>query len=354
VSALIRNTCRTAAVILLLTVFVVASILIAGCGDSGDTAKEEPTSIVVVDQLGREVELPANVERVATNYGIATQIIFALGQQDKLVGCDAPSHSMSDAFFSQIDPGFAAVPSVGNPKEINTETLASLEPDVIFVPCSRGSEQVDQLEALGFNVLGVNCEDLDLLAESVEMFGQAMGCEDKAEEYAAYYQEIQDMIEERLANLPDSERATVYLSGSTGMLSTCGGDMYQSFVFDLCGGDNVAKELSGGWKEVSAEQVLAWDPEYIFVVHYGPATPEQIIADPTFADLTAVKDGNVMWFPSELAPWDYPSMQAVLGLVWCAKTLQPGEFEDVDVLEYANEYFEKFFGKSFTEIGGTI
>ncbi|MBN2027211.1 MAG: ABC transporter substrate-binding protein [Actinobacteria bacterium] len=350
-----RKRIESLLVVLLVMVFAVTSILVVGCGDNGDDAvEEEPTTKIVVDQLGREVELPADVERVATNYGIATQIVFALGQQDKLVGCDAPSHSMSDAFFSQIDPGFTEIPSVGNPKEINTETLASLEPDVVFVPCSRGSEQVDQLEALGFNVLGVNCEDLDLLAESVEMFGLAMGCEDKAEEYVAYYQDIQDMIEERLADLPDDERATVYLAGSTGMLSTAGGDMYQSFVFDLCGGDNVAKELSGGWKEVSAEQVLAWDPEYVFVVHYGPATPEQITADATFADLTAVKDGNVMWFPSELAPWDYPSMQAVLGLVWCAKTLQPDEFEDVDVLEYADEYFEKFFGKSFTEMGGTI
>lgn len=340
--------------ILLLVVFAAASIVFAGCGDNEDAAEKEPTSIIVVDQLGREVELPADVERVATNYGIATQIVFALGQQGKLVGCDEPSHRMSDAFFSQIDPGFTEIPAVGNPKEINTETLASLEPDVVFVPCSRGSEQVDQLEALGFNVLGVNCEDLDLLAESVEMFGLAMGCEDKAEEYTAYYQDTRDMIEERLADLPDDERARVYLSGSTGMLSTAGGDMYQSSLFDLCGGDNVAKELTGGWKEVSAEQILAWDPAYVFVVHYGPATPEQITADPTFANLAAVKEGNVMWFPSELAPWDYPSMQAILGMVWCAKTLQPDEFEDVDVLEFADEYFEKFFGRSFTEMGGDI
>jgi len=349
-----HSTFKTTVILLLLFALLAASLAIAGCGDDGSADQDEPTTKIVVDQLGREVELPANVERVATNYGIATQIVFALGQQDKLVGCDEPSHRMSDAFFSQIAPGFPEVPSVGNPREINTETLASLEPDVIFIPCSRGSEQVDQLEALGFNVLGVNCEDLDLLAESVVMFGQAMGCEDKAEDYIAYYEGIRDMIEERLSDLPDDERAKVYLSGSTGMLSTCGGDMYQSSLFDLCGGVNVARELTGGWKEVSAEQVLAWDPEYVFVVHYGPATPEQILADSNFANVTAVKEGNVMWFPSELAPWDYPSMQAVLGLVWCAKTLQPDYFEDVDALEYADEYFEEFFGKSFTDMGGTI
>ncbi|MDY6796654.1 MAG: ABC transporter substrate-binding protein [Actinomycetota bacterium] len=349
------KTYRSIAVILILSFLLVTSVLLAGCGNDGDDAQEEePTTKVLVDQLGREVELPAEVNRVATNYGIATQIVFALGEQDKLVGCDEPSHRMSGDFFSQIDPDFPEIPAVGNPSEINTETLASLEPDVIFVPCSRGSEQVDQLEALGFNALGVNCEDLDLLAESVEMFGEAMGCDDKADEYVAYYQEIRDMIEERLEDLPDDERATVYLSGSSGMLSTCGGDMYQSYVFDLCGGDNVAEELSGGWKDVSAEQILAWNPEYVLVVHYGTATPGEILADPTFANLTATKDGNVMWFPSELAPWDYPSMQAVLGLVWCAKTLHPDKFQDVDVLEYANEYFEEFFGVSFTEIGGTI
>lgn len=347
-----RNTLRLCITAIVLSTLLVASLAFAGCGKKDQSGQS--TSIVVVDMLGREVELPAVAQRVVTNYGIATQIVFALGQQDKLVGCDEPSQRTNSSFFSQIDPDFAGLPTIGNPKQLNTESIAALQPDVIFVPCSRGPEQVDQLAALGFKVLGVNCEDLDLLARSVEMFGQAMGCEDKAAEYVSYYQETRSMIEDRLSDLPDSQRIPVYLAGSTGVLSTCGGDMYQSSLFDLCGGRNVAQSLTGGWKEVSAEQLITWNPQEIMVVHYGPGTPEQITTDSTLAEISAVKEGEVMWFPSQLAPWDYPSMQAVLGLVWCAKTLHPDKFTDVDVLQYANDYFEEFFGKSFTELGGVI
>lgn len=356
VIALLRNRRSTIVVILLILTFVLSSTLIAGCGDSGDVENGKLDTKIVVDHLGREVELPANVERVVSTDPICTQMVFALGQQDKLVGCDEKSHIMNDEFLSQIDPGFPEVPSIGSPGEANPETLAFLEPDVILVR-SRFTEQLEQLENLGFNVITFDSEDLDLLAESVKIFGQTMDCEERAEEYNAYYRDIREMIAERLSDFPDEDKPKVYLASSMGMLSTTSGDSYQGSIFDLCGGNNVARDVTGGHMvEVSAEQVLAWNPEYVFVVRrFGDEDiPKEIMSDPQFAELQAVKDGRVMWFPSTLSSWDFPSMQAVLGLVWCAKTLHPDKFEDVDVLEYADQYFLKFFGKSFTDLGGSL
>lgn len=77
------------------------------------------------------------------------------------------------------------------------------------------------------------------------------------------------------------------------------------------------------------------------VLSYSSDTPELVLADPDLAPLRAVKEGHVLWFPSELASWDYPSMQAVLGLLWCAKTLHPQRFGDVDILEYADSALQQ-------------
>lgn len=328
-------------------IFLLCCLPLAGC--DGGTRPGGAETRVVVDQMGREVELPAKIERVVTNYPMATQIIYALGAGEKLVGCENGAQRAD--FLAQIDASFNDLPEVGSPNEINLETTLSLDPDVVIVRCSISAEQVENLESLGLKVLGMNCEDLDLMSGAVEMMGKTLGYEEKAAEYISYYQDQRAMIEERLADLPQDEVVGVYLN--RGQMNTFGGDVYQSDVLRLCGGRNVADELSG-WASTSKEQLLIWDPEYIMVLSYSSDTPESVLADPDLAPLRAVKEGHVLWFPSELASWDYPSMQAVLGLLWCAKTLHPQRFEDVDMLAYADSYFMKFFGKSFTALGGSL
>lgn len=324
-------------------------VLLAGCGDGEGAPQMDAETRVVVDQMGREVELPAKIGRVVTNYPMATQIIYALGAGERLVGCE--NNAQRADFLAQIDPAFIDLPEVGSPNEINVETTLSLNPDVVIVRCSISTEQVENLESLGIKVLGMNCEDLDLLGGAVEMMGKILGCEGKAGEYTSYYQEQRTLIERRLDDLRQDEIVSVYLN--RGHMNTFGGDVYQSDVLRLCGGRNVADELSG-WASTSKEQLLLWDPEYIMVLSYSSDAPESVLADPDLAPLRAVKEGHVLWFPSELASWDYPSMQAVLGLLWCAKTLHPQRFEDVDILEYADSYFMKFFGRSFTGLGGSL
>ncbi len=346
---MLKNRHGSAVMVLFFLLFALSFVPLAGCGDGEGQGVDDSATMIVVDQLGREVELPAKIDRVVTNYPMATQIIYALGAGDKLVGCENSAQRAD--FLAQIDDTFIELPEVGSPNEINVETTLSLDPDVVIVRCSISTEQVENLESLGIKVLGMNCEDLDLMSEAVAMMGKTLGCENKSDDYISYYQDQRNMIKKRLTNLKEDEKVGVYLN--RGHMNTFGGDVYQTDVLELCGGWNVAEELSG-WATTSKEQLLLWDPEYILVLSYSSDTPESVLADPDLAPVKAVKEGNVLWFPSELASWDYPSMQAVLGLLWCAKTLHPDKFKDIDVLEYADDYFVKFFGKSFTELGGTL
>ncbi|MBN2169414.1 MAG: ABC transporter substrate-binding protein [Actinobacteria bacterium] len=346
-----------AAVVLALMMCLSCLFIVVGCGEKSETA-ELKGEVTVEDQIGRTVEIPSEVKRIVTNYGIATQMVYALGAEDRLVGIDTPTKQRNADFFKQLDNNFDDLPAVGMPGEMNIEEVVKLEPDVVLVRATAGTDGEDivgQLENAGLAVLAMDVEDLDKLNEAVEMLSKALGVEDKADEYLNYYEETRENVDGKLADLADSEKpSAIVIMPQEGAYMVASDTMYQSHVLELCGGQNAAAGVSGMWAETSPEQITAWDPDYIFIVHYGDGSPEEFSADPKMGALTAVKDGKVIWFPSNIAPWDYPSMQAVLGITWCAKTFHPDKFEDVDVKEEADEYFEKFFGKSFTDLGGEL
>jgi iron complex transport system substrate-binding protein len=347
---------------LLLLVFLVSSVFCAGCGNQQDadsqSQQNEDQKVIVTDGLGRQVELPEKVERIVVNYGIAGHMVFALGEQDKLVGIDTPSKD--NAFFNAIKPGFSSLPTPGNPREVNVEEIINLKPDLVLVP-GRNKELVENLEQHGLTVFGVTAEDLQELKTTMENLGKALGKEDKASEFNKYYDESIEMVNEITKDLKPEERPGVYLVGPMGLLSTCSEDMYQHFLIDLAGGRNVAADEKGeatpghGWFEISPEQLIKWNPDIIVVVQYtSDITPEQILSDARFQGIDAVKNKHVYWFPSELNPWDYPSPQAVLGIKWLAQKLHPDKFEDMDAQKEADDFFIKLYGKTFTQLGGDL
>jgi len=118
----------------------------------------------------------------------------------------------------------------------------------------------------------------------------------------------------------------------------------------------VAAELKGGFAEVSAEQVVQWNPDVMVSVQYcgDDCSPEAIKANPQLQTVKAVQSGQVYWFPSSMDPWDYPEPRSILGMLWLAKTLYPEQMADVDLLAEVDEFHKTFFGKSFTELGGKL
>ncbi len=353
---------KTKVITLFWALFLILSMLCVGCGNKqkagAASQQEEAQKIIVTDGLGRQVEIPDKVEKIVVNYGIAGHMVFALGQQDKLVGIDSPSKN--NAFFNAIKPGFSSLPASGSPGGVNLEEVITLDPDLIMVP-GRNRELVENLEQHGLTVFAVEAEDLGQLKDSMENLGKALGSEDKAAQFVEYYDETIKTVQERTKNLQPEERPGVYVVGPTGLLSTCSGEMYQHFLIDLVGGRNVSVDQKGemipghGWFEVSMEELLKWNPDLIVVTQYTSGiTPEQILADERLRGINAIKNKQVFWFPSELNAWDYPSPQAVLGIEWLAKKIHSDRFQDVDLEKKADDFFMMLYGKTFTELGGSL
>ncbi|OEF95902.1 ABC transporter substrate-binding protein [Desulfuribacillus alkaliarsenatis] len=323
--------------------------------ETQELTMEEPTTRIVTDQAGREVELPMVAERVITTWRPSTSLLFAIGGQEKLVAAD--THSTRNPFLLGVYPEIGDVPAIGNRRGLNLEEMVAAEPEVVFLWQGTDTEPViGHLNQQGIAAFVLIPETADDMKEAVRIVGDIIGMQAEAEEVISYYNEIIADIADRIKDVPASERRTAYMAGSGGLFNTIGKEYYQHFLIESAGATNVSGELEGyGWQDVSAEQLVAWNPDYIFATQFfDDDLIETIRSQAGLRTVTAVREGNLYKFPANITSWDFPEPLSALGILWMAKTMYPDQFADMDFMAEVENYHERFFGKTFTELGGNL
>lgn len=300
--------------------------------------------VVLTDMAGREVSIEAVPERIVSGYYISTSTLIALGLSDKLVGIEAKADKRP--IYKLSAPELIELPNVGTAKEFNLEGCLALEPDLVILPLKL-KNAAQTLEEMGIPVLLVNPESQEQLMEMVAMLGDATGTADRAGELAAYIEAQEAALAGLLA---DAGTPTVYLGGNSGLLSTAGQAMYQSDMIVRAGGVNVAAEIEDTyWVDISYEQLLAWDPEYIILASDASYTAEDVLADENLKDCTAVKNGNVYHLPADVESWDSPVPSGFLGSFWMASVLHGDLITEADRDAVINEFYDTFYGFTYCE-----
>ncbi|WP_371381339.1 ABC transporter substrate-binding protein [Sporomusa aerivorans] len=338
---------------------LVLLLFLTACGKPAVTqsVSEKPAAtetIVITDQLGRQVEIPRHVQRIAALDHFEGYIVFALGQQDKLVH-QALYNKLGQAMV-KTDPDFRAKPQLRqNQKTITTESLAALSPQIVFINTSFDKRQLTQFESAGLKVIALKGETLADSYAAVSLVAKVLNCEERGKEYIAACDRWLQLVKERISSIPDGQRPKVLFSGPRDIFSVATRDMLQTSMIEAAGGVNAAAELAGYWVTVSPEQIAAWNPDVIFLGSTLDAyTPDTLYANPHFAGVKAVQNKRVYSFPSNIGWWDYPAPSHVLGTVWAAKALYPDKFNDIDMLKMADDFYRQFLGRSFTELGGKL
>jgi iron complex transport system substrate-binding protein len=310
-------------------------------------------SITVVDQLGRVVTVPARIERIAALHHLAGKIVFALGQQDKLVS-QGLLRSEGQA-MARIDPVFAAKPSLMHDKTMNIEALMALRPDLAIVYASFNRAEVERMEKADIKVIAIKGETFAESYEAVRLVGRILGCEDKAEAYIKDCEGLLNLVRRRVAAIQRNRRPRVMFLGPKGAYDVATGDMLQSTILREAGAENVASGLKGFWPSVSPEQIITWNPDVIFLGStWGSYGTDRVFRNSQLQGVRAVKNHRVFSFPSNVGWWDYPAPHCVLGVVWAAKTLYPDRFEDLSIQAVADDFYTRHLGHSFTSLGGKI
>lgn len=279
-------------------------------------ATEAETYLVASDGLGREVTLAAPAQRIVTLAPSLTEFVFAVGAGEQLVGRDDLSDFPAEA---------ADVASIGSTfGDINTEAILALEPDLVLAAEINTPEQVQELESLGLTVYYLsNPLTYDELYEQVNLFGQLTGHEEEAAALAESLAARVEAVTSAIATAAEKPTVFYEIDGTDPAKPwTTGPGTFMDTMITLAGGVNIGGVLSDAFAQISAEEIVAQDPDIIILgdVVYG-VTIESVAERAGWADLTAVKEGSIFAFDDNLA--SRPGPRLVDGLEELLKILHP-------------------------------
>lgn len=247
-------------------------------------------------------------------------------------------------------------------KGVVTYSLLILALLMVFI-CS-GCKEEDTLkigllpneEVLPFYVaIAVSGETFDEVYETARIMGEVLDCSERTQEVIDFIEDLRNMVFSRVKNISDDEKPVVMVCGSGGVYTAATADMFQHQMVETAGGINAGANLNGKWANVSAEDIILWDPDYIVLgSSFGVDDVESVLADPALQTVTAIKNKDVYIFPSTLGWWDFPLPQSVLGIIWTAKTIHPDQFTDIDMLEMADSVYEFIYGYTYSKLGGVL
>ncbi len=300
--------------------------------------------ITLTDQTGRQATLAQTPERIVSGYYISTSALVALGLEDRLVGIEAKAAARP--IYARSAPVLLELPSVGSAKNFDLEGCAALEPELVILPAKLKSA-AQTLEGLGIPVLLVNPESQQQMEQMLSLLGRATGTQNRAEELLGFIAGQRENLETLLA---EEEKPRVYLAGNSSLLCTAGAGMFQSDMILLAGGENVADKIADTyWADISYEQLLAWNPDYIVLASDASYSVEAVLSDPNLADCAAVKNGKVLQLPGDAEAWDSPVPGGILGSVWLASALHPDLVSEEDRDAVINQFYETFYGFRYCE-----
>src|SRR6056297_2403289 len=303
---------------------------------------------VITDMAGREVEVPDQVNRVVTTYRSATQFVFCLGVQDRLVASDLSFEKIS--LFQKLYEG-EKLPNVGSKRHgLNLEQIIEVDPDlVILFPYNDGPKVAKKLKEFGIASIIIVPESYAQIKETTRILGKALDAEKRAEEVIDQYNKILKIVDNTNEII---DRKEVYFANYD-LFDTVGTNMLQTSMIELAGGINPAKEVKDGFIKTSLEELMNWNPDYIIISQYYSGTIEVLLNRPELQALKAVKNKNIYRFPSKVEPWDFPSPSSYLGIVWLAKKLYPEKYTDLDIEQVVEKYYDTLYDKSYSELGGS-
>lgn len=314
-----------------------------------DATQETAETREITDMAGRKVTVPAaeNIESVFSAGPVAAIFLYMVAP-DKLLGWN---YELNDVEKSIILDKYQDLPNFGMGDAVNYEAVIAANPTIAINSGKINDTMVSDCDALseslGIPVVAVDNE-LNNSAEAFRFMGELLGVEDHAEELAQYAEQVFTDIN-ALSDIPEEKKVSVYFGNGEDSLETAPRGSQHAQILDAINAVNVADlELGDGSRvQISAEQLLAWDPDVIVVNgepkadKSGNSAAEDILSNPDYASLKAVQDQKVYGTPNAPFSWvDRPAgPNRLIGMRWFSALIYP-EYIKCDI----NEEIHKFFG----------
>ena len=304
------------------------SLLVAACGDdptvtptvAGPPATTGPSTsfpVTITDDDGESVTIDAPPQRIVTFAPSMTEIVFALGLGDKLVGVSGP--------FDDYPPEAADIEEVGGAGDFgvdpNIEQVVGLEPD-LFLTIEGGDQWKRRLRDLDVPVVTLDATNLDDLMDDIDVAGQITGADDAA---TAVVDDLRAQVDEVESAIAGTPRVTCFYETFYPPLYTVGPG---TFIYDLlerAGCDPVTSSAGQQYPQWSVEDLVDQSPDVYLVSSESGAGPKAVAKRAGFEAIAAVAAGRVVPIDASLA--ERPGPRIVEGLRLIAQALHPGAFD---------------------------
>lgn len=261
--------------------------------DEADDDASEEGSLSLTDMTGREIILDGPATKIVALTAADCEILYALGAGDALVGrgeyCDYP-------------PEVLEVTSVESGMETNIEQIIELGPDVLLMSTmAQSEEQVKGLEDAGIKVVVSDAHDIEGVYQAIELIGSLMNKDDQALDLIDGMKSSFEEVSEGIEGL-DGESIYFEISPLEYGLWTAGNNTFMDEVANMIGLKNAFEDVEG-WGEVSEEEVLDRNPDFILTIAMyfgeGPEPIDEILARDGWGDIEAVKNESILNLQNE-------------------------------------------------------
>ena len=287
---------------------------------TAEPVSESIWPMTLVDGLDREITLEKAPERIVSLSPSNTEVIFAAGAGNLVVGdteyCDYPEEAKA---ITKVG-GFSA-------STISIETIVSLNPDLVFAGDEDQQTVIDALEEAGVIVYSVKANTFEDVYANLELVGKLTGNE------AVAAQVVDDMktriaaVQEKIATVLQDDRPTVFWEIWDEPLMTSGPNTFSAQLIEIAGGVNIFPDLTEDYPQISVEEVVSRNPDVIMGpdTHGDKLIADQLAARPGWEEITAVKDGRIYLIDGNTSSRPGPRLAAALEDI--AASLYPDLFK---------------------------
>lgn len=318
------------------------------------TAEEK----IVTDQLGREVTIPREIERVVTG-GILPYFstwYVATNSTKEIVGMHPNSYNAAkNSILAKISPDVLnAKTSFIQNGEVNIEELLKVNPQ-LYVETSTDENAINKIMEAGIPVVGVQtidaaaAEPLATFNSWLTLTSQITGTTDRADRFLQEGKKVQSELDATLKDVTkeNKPRALILFMHNDKSITVGGSKFFGNQWLNATGAIDVAEQNVQGRKEVNMEQIYAWNPDIIYITNFTETQPVDLLENKVngqdWSQVKAVQDGKVYKIPLGIYRWFPPSGDAPLMLKWMAQKNHPELFtykiED-EIKTYYKDFYE--------------
>lgn len=296
----------------------------------------------IVDTMNNTVRIPRKVSRVADFICYTQDLAFRV--MDKLVAVS--KYAKTNALMRAAYPNITQILSPGSSFKMNVEELASLKPQVVII-WPYNVKLVDEIKHLGIPVVEVKAYSINDIKRIIWMLGSIYDLRSRAKELINDMDYIIGLVQERVKNIPLEEHVRVLYTWSKPTRVQGGIGTLQDFI-TLAGGINVAAKdyPDKAYVNVDVEKIIGWNPDMIIIWWWARYNESTILENPQLQSIKAVMDKSVYKEPF----YEHWGMDSSLFILWLAKHMYLDRFKDVSFMNYANKYYEKWYGVTYSKV----